>query len=199
MTRSATEIAESCRHRPFTLPLAPAKLPPDAAKRHVPPSTEAEQRRNLILYYAYNFLVGFYIATGTTVLFERRLGLSFAQIFTLDAIYMLMFILFEIPSGALADVIGRKKTLLGGLGILVVAAFATGSAQNFTHLFLSFFLWAMGFSLVSGSSEALIYDTLKNEKHFHQISGRALSFSVAGLALAGIVGPLLFSRDFRLP
>jgi MFS family permease len=199
MTRSAAEMTESCRHRPSTLPLAPSKPPLDASKRHVLPSTELEQRRNVAIYYAYSFLVGFYIATGTTVLFERRLGLSFAQIFTLDAIYMLMFILFEIPSGALADVIGRKKTLLGGLGILVVAAFATGSAQNFTHLFLSFFLWAMGFSLVSGSSEALIYDTLKNEKRFHQVSGRALSFSVAGLALAGVVGPLLFSRDFRLP
>ncbi|HEY7764626.1 MAG TPA: MFS transporter [Aestuariivirgaceae bacterium] len=152
-----------------------------------------------MLYYAFSFLVGFYIATGTTVLFERRLGLSFAQIFTLDAIYMLMFILFEIPSGALADLIGRKKTLLAGLAALVVAAFATGSAQNFTHLFLSFFLWAIGFSLISGSSEALIYDSLKNEKRFHQVSGRALSFSVAGLAFAGIVGPLLFTRNFRLP
>src|SRR5688572_1172015 len=199
MTGPVTEMAESCRHRPSTLPLAPAEPAPDAFNGQFPSSTEAEQRRNVILYYAYSFLVGFYIATGTTVLFERKLGLSFAQIFTLDAIYMLMFILFEIPSGALADVIGRKKTMLGGLVILVVAAFATGNAQNFTHLLLSFFLWAMGFSLVSGSSEALIYDTLKNEKRFHQVSGRALSFSVAGLALAGMVGPLLFSRDFRLP
>jgi len=199
MTRSAAEMTESCRHRPSTLPLAPSKPPLDASKRHVLPSTELEQRRNVAIYYAYSFLVGFYIATGTTVLFERRLGLSFAQIFTLDAIYMLMFILFEIPSGALADVIGRKKTLLGGLGVLVVAAFVTGSAQNFTHLLLSFLVWAIGFSLVSGSSEALIYDTLKSEKRFHQVSGRALSFSVAGLALAGVVGPLLFSKDFRLP
>ena len=168
-------------------------------EKHLETTTAAVQRRNVVLYYAYSFLVGFYIATGTTVLFERRLGLSFAQIFTLDAIYMLMFILFEIPSGALADLIGRKKTLLAGLAVLIIAAFATGNAQNFTHLFLSFFLWAIGYSLISGSSEALIYDSLNNEKRFHQVSGRALSFSVAGLALAGVVGPLLFSTDFRLP
>jgi MFS family permease len=201
MTPSAPESAESCRHRPSTMPLRAAEVPPKTSKPQVRPSAAAaaEQWRNVVLYYAYSFLVGFYIATGTTVLFERRLGLSFAQIFTLDAIYMLMFILFEIPSGALADLIGRKKTMLAGLGILVLAAFATGSSQNFTHLFLSFFLWAIGFSLISGSSEALLYDSLKNEKRFHQVSGRALSFSVAGLALAGIVGPLLFTRDFRLP
>jgi len=45
-------------------------------------------RRNTIAYYAFNFLFGLYLATGTTVLFERELGFSFSQIFTLDAIYM---------------------------------------------------------------------------------------------------------------
>src|SRR5687768_10846738 len=130
MKPSNPETAEACRHRPSTMPLSGAQLPPDTPKRHVQPAMGAEQRRNVVLYYAYNFLVGFYIATGTTVLFERKLGLSFAQIFTLDAIYMLMFILFEIPSGALADVIGRKKTMLGGLVILVVAALPPAMRRN---------------------------------------------------------------------
>jgi MFS family permease len=156
-------------------------------------------QRNILLYYAFSFLVGLYIATGTTVLFERELGLSFSQIFTLDAIYMLMFILFEIPSGALADLIGRKKTILTGLAALVVAAIATGLSESFLHLFLSFFIWAFGFSLISGSSEALLYDTIGDEKRFHRITGRALSFSIAGLACAGVVGPLLYDQYFRLP
>jgi MFS family permease len=161
----------------------------------IPPA----QQRNVRLYYAFSFFVGFYIATGTTVLFERQLGLSFAQIFTLDAIYMLMFILFEIPSGALADLIGRKKAILAGLFTLTLAALVTGNAQNFLHLFLSFFIWAIGFSLISGSSDALLYDSLKSEKLYHRTSGRALFFSTIGLACAGVTGPLLFAQYFRLP
>lgn len=157
------------------------------------------QRRNIVLYYAFSFLVGFYIATGTTVLFERQLGLTYAQIFTLDAIYMLMFILFEIPSGGLADLVGRKKTIVAGLAVLVVGALVTGSAQNFLHLFLSFFIWALGFSLISGSSEAMLYDCLGDEKLFHRVAGRASSFSVLGLALSGVVGPLLYAQHFRFP
>jgi MFS family permease len=184
----------------MTMPLEPApELTADAAKDLVRSKIAPAERRKIILYYAFSFLVGFYIATGTTVLFERQLGLSFAQIFTLDAIYMLMFILFEIPSGALADLVGRKRTILAGLAVLVVAAIATGNAENFMHLFLSFFIWALGFSLISGSSEALLYDSLMDDKLFHRISGRALSFSIMGLALAGMVGPLLFARHFRLP
>jgi MFS family permease len=192
--------SESCRHRPLTTALErEPETADDSGIDVLRRKIEPGQRRNIMLYYAFSFFVGFYIATGTTVLFERQLGLSFAQIFTLDAIYMLMFILFEIPSGALADLVGRRKTILLGLAFLVVAAIATGNAQNFTQLFLSFFVWALGFSLISGSSEALLYDSLGNEKLFHRISGRALSFSIMGLALAGVVGPLLFARHFRLP
>jgi MFS family permease len=192
--------SESCRHRPFTTSLHPLPEPrKDSGIRKLRPEIAPAQRRNVLLYYAFSFLVGFYIATGTTVLFERQLGLSFAQIFTLDAIYMLMFILFEIPSGALADLMGRKKTILAGLATLTVAAVATGNAQNFLHLFLSFFIWALGFSLISGSSDALLYDSLENEKLYHRISGRALFFSTIGLALAGVTGPLLFAQHFRLP
>jgi MFS family permease len=187
---------EPCRHRPSikALQQLPFEVPVIFGKGRA-----AEQKRNVLIYYCFSFLTGFYIATGTTVLFERQLGLSFSQIFTLDAIYMLMFILFEIPSGALADLLGRKKTLLAGLAILTVAAIATGNAQNFLHLLLSFFTWALGFSLISGSSDAMLYDSLRDEKLYHRISGRALFFSTIGLAAAGVVGPLLFARHFRLP
>jgi MFS family permease len=187
--------AESCRHRPLTTSLQQPAISTDLHEAQI----ARVKRRNLLLYYAFSFLVGFYIATGTTVLFEQRLGLSYAQIFTLDALYMLMFVFFEVPSGALADLLGRKKTILAGLAILILAAIATGNAQNFVHLFLSSIIWAIGFSLISGSSEALLYDSLKDDKLFHRATGRAMSCSIIGLALAGVVGPPLFALDFRLP
>ena len=193
MTNSRS--GNSCRHRPLTTGLDNLPKPVAVSRQKIP----AAQRRNVYLYYAFSFLTGFYIATGTTVLFEQKLGLSYAQIFTLDAIYMLMFVLFEVPSGALADLLGRKKAILAGLVTLVIGAIATGNAQNFLHLFLSSFLWALGFSLISGASEAMLYDSLKDDKLFHRVTGRALSFSIIGLALAGIVGPLLFAQYFRLP
>ncbi len=183
------------RHNVKPAPRALTSIAKNDDSSEIPPA----QRRNIRLYYAFSFFVGLYIATGTTVLFERRLGLSFAQIFTLDAIYMLMFILFEIPSGALADIIGRKKAILAGLVTLTLAALVTGNAQNFLHLFLSFFIWALGFSLISGSSDALLYDSLRSEKLYHRTSGRALFFSTIGLAFAGVTGPLLFAQHFRLP
>src|SRR5277367_2694586 len=110
-------------------------------------------KKNLIIFYFYSFFSGFYIANGTTVLFERVLGFSYSRVFTLGAVYMLMFVLFNVPAGALADIIGRKKTLILGSSVLVLASVATGISKNFTEVFFSFFLWSLGFSLITGADE----------------------------------------------
>src|SRR5580698_155782 len=102
-------------------------------------------KKNLIIFYLYSFFVGFYLANGTTVLFERVLGFSYSRVFTLGAVYMLMFVIFNVPTGALADIIGRKKTLALGSFVLVIAAVTTGISTSFTEVFLSFFLWSLGF------------------------------------------------------
>lgn len=156
-------------------------------------------KKDIIVYYLFSFLIGFYLANGTTVLFARELDLSFSRIFTLSAVYMLMFILFEIPTGALADLIGRKKTLVIGGLVLAVAAIASGLSQNFVQLFLSFFVWALGFSLISGANEAVLYDRLNDEDLFAKTLGRSHFFWLFGTALAGVLGPYLFSLNFRYP
>ena len=156
-------------------------------------------KKNLIIFYFYSFFSGFYIANGTTVLFERVLGFSYSRVFTLGAVYMLMFVLFNVPAGALADIIGRKKTLILGSLVLVLASVATGLSSTFIQVFLSFFLWSLGFSLITGADEAMLYDSLNDESAYSKAWGRASFYGLAGLALAGILGPILFAKDFRFP
>lgn len=156
-------------------------------------------KRDITLYYIFSFFIGFYIANGTTVLFARELDLSFSRIFTLGAVYMLMFILFEIPTGAFADLVGRKKTLILGSLVLALAAVASGLSHNFFQLFLSFFIWALGFSLISGANEAILYDRLNDEALFAKTLGKSHFFWLFGTAAAGVLGPYLFSLNFRYP
>jgi MFS family permease len=154
-------------------------------------------RKDVIVFYLYSFFIGLYIANGTTVLFERVLGFSFSRIFILGAVYMLMFVIFEIPSGAFADLIGRKATVMIGCGALALGAVATGLSHTFTQVFFSFFLWSFGFSMISGADEAMLYDRLQDEKTYAQVVGRSHFFALSGMALAGVVGPYLYSLNFR--
>ena len=137
------------------------------------------------------------MANGTAVLFAQHLGLAYSQIFILTGEYMLMFILFEIPTGAFADLVGRKKTMMIGSFLLTVGTVASGASNNFWQLFASYFFWACGFSLISGSGEALLYDRAPENKTFSQLIGKAGFYSIVGTAMAGVIGPYLFNINFR--
>lgn len=154
-------------------------------------------KKDIVIYYLFSFLFGFYLANGTTVLFARALEFSFQQIFILGAVYMLMFVIWEIPSGALADLIGRKKTVMAGCFTLAVAAVATGISSTFIQVLFSFLIWALGFSLISGANEALLYDRLNDSRSYTRVLGKSQFFFLIGAALAGILGPYLFSVNFR--
>src|SRR5947208_3122781 len=107
-------------------------------------------KKDIRLYYAFCFFIGFYVANGTAVLFAQKLGLPYSQIFMLTGVYMLMFILFEIPTGAFADLVGRKQSMMLGCLSLTLGALASGASNNFWQLLGSYFLWSCGFSLISG-------------------------------------------------
>lgn len=156
-------------------------------------------RKNLVIFYIFSFLIGFYLANGTTILFEQKLGFSYSQVFDLGAVYMLMFIIFNVPAGALADIIGRKKTLIIGSLLLVAAAITTGISNTYLQVFLSFFLWSAGFSFIIGADQALLYDVAKDDKAYAKDWGRASFFALIGTAAAGAVGPILYNVNFRYP
>lgn len=156
-------------------------------------------KKDIIIYYLFSFLLGFYIANGTTVLFERVLGFSYQQIFMIGGAYMLMFILFEVPSGAFADLLGRKKSIALGCFIIALGALATGISTTFWQVFASFFLWALGFSFISGADQALLYDRISDHKIYTRVLGHSKFFFLGATALAGILGPYLFSLNFRYP
>lgn len=112
-------------------------------------------------YYLTSFFYDFVFAYAIyNVLFNTR-GLSVFQISLLLTWWAAIAMLLEIPTGALADYWSRKKMLtiapvLKSLCFLVWF-FANG---NFYLYGLGFVFWALGSSLVSGTTEALLYDTV---------------------------------------
>jgi MFS family permease len=158
-----------------------------------------ETKKDITIYYIFSFLLGFYIANGTTVLFVQKLGFNYSQVFNVVAIYMLMFMLFEVPSGAFADLVGRKRSIAIGCLVLTIAAIVTGVSNTYPQVLASFLLWALGFSCISGATEALLYDRLNDEQKFGAVLGKGILFGLSGTIFAGILGPVLFNINFRYP
>lgn len=136
------------------------------------------------------------------VLFYQDNGLNMQDIFWLKSIYSVAIVAMEIPSGYLADVWGRKKTLLLG-GILGASGFAL---YSFSHGFWAFaiaeIILGIGHSFVSGADSAMLYDTLKasqREQQYMKQEGWITSAGNFAEAIAGVCGGLLATLSLRLP
>ena len=87
-------------------------------------------------------------------------GLSNAQISALFAVWSITSLLTEVPAGALADRWSRRGVVVLA-GVLQAAAFVIWTAAPQTWAFaLGFVVWGVSGALVSGASEALVYDGL---------------------------------------
>ena len=118
-------------------------------------------KRQFFFLHIYNFLVSFRVADGVWVVFLLARGFSLAQVGIAEGVFHVVSFLCEVPSGMLADLVGRKRTLaLSGLfGML--SALAMAFSQDFFGVCLSMAFQALMYNLCSGTQEALTYDSLK--------------------------------------
>lgn len=145
--------------------------------------------------YAYKYIAYFHMFSPILIpFFTQWAKLSIFQFMLLEAWCMLCMFIFEIPSGAVADYLGRKNTMITGLTIQAMGFIIYVSFPNFYVYMLGEAVLALGFSLISGTEEAFIYDTLKNydkESDSKIVFGRAESFGLAGIMTAAPLGSLL--------
>ncbi len=136
------------------------------------------------------------------VLFYQDNGMGMHDIFVLKAIYSVAIVAMEIPSGWMADVWGRKKTLITG-SILGSAGFLMYSfSYGFWAFALAEIILGIGHSFVSGADSALLYDSLKasgKSDQYVKQEGRITSIGNFAEAIAGIVGGFLAAISLRTP
>ena len=152
-------------------------------------------------YYLASFFYGFIFAYAIyTVLFNIR-GLSVFQISLLLSWWALVAVLLEIPTGALADSWSRRKMLtiapLFKSLCFITWFFANG---NFYLYALGFVFWALGSTFVSGTTEALLYDTLTyagKKDDYEKVLGRKQSYKWIAVAISTISGGFIASRNLE--
>ena len=125
-----------------------------------------------------NLFLSMYTLTPVTTLFYLERGLSFSQLFLLSVVFSLAVLLFEVPTGLIADKVGRRKSIIIGIIFYIVHGFGFYFAQGFLQIAAAFALFAIGFTFLSGIVEAYIYDLLKSkgkQREMKKQYGRYLS------------------------
>ncbi len=96
-------------------------------------------------------------------LFETDIGFDPASIGVLAALYAAVVPLLEVPSGVLADRWSRRSVLVIAVVALAVSALIGGSSTNVATYTASALFLGVFFALQSGTTEAMVYDTLLEE------------------------------------
>lgn len=148
-------------------------------------------KRQFFFLHIYNFLVSFRVADGVWVVFLLARGFSLAQVGIAEGVFHVVSFLCEVPSGMLADLVGRKRTLaLSGLfGML--SALAMAFSQDFFGVCLSMAFQALMYNLCSGTQEALTYDSLKavgQEGSYLKRNAWLMGASQASASLSSLLG-----------
>lgn len=179
-----------------------AKLAPPAA-----PFTGAA-RRTARAFYVINgcYTLSASIIWGVNTLFLLDAGLDIFGAFVANAFFTAAMVVFEIPTGVLADTKGRRISFLVSVLVLlastawyVAIAEAGGGLVAFC---LASIVMGLGFTLYSGAVEAWVVDALRADGYGGPLDGLfARSAMVTGIAmLVGTVGGgVLATADLSLP
>ena len=159
---------------------------------------------NIWKSYVFQFLYSFQLWWPIWVLYltDYR-GFSLTQVGTLEALFWLVIILSQVPTGAIADRFGRKTSLMLAGGFTTAAILVFGIAANYWIVLVSYVAWGVGLTFSSGADSALVFDSLKavgRERDYQRVAGigwGALSLGTLAGLLAG--APVAAATNLAVP
>lgn len=128
------------------------------------------------------------------VLLAQARGLSLSQVGLYVGIYALTVALCELPSGAIADTFGRKRTVMLSYGLALLAKLVFLLAFDMTTFIVYAVVWGLARALGSGALEAWFIDGIladDPDADVQQALARAGTFNLIGLAAGTLAGSAL--------
>jgi MFS family permease len=160
---------------------------------------------NVRTYYIYTALFNLLTWLGAAIwviYLQQSRGLSLTQVTLVDVAFWLAMALGEVPTGIVADTVGRKASLVIGVSLASVGMLLYGLAPTFLLFIIANIIWGLAFTFLSGAQEALLYESLKldgRQEDYVKISGRAAAIGQAMTAVGPLAGGLLGAIDLSLP
>ncbi len=144
-----------------------------------------------------NFCQRFHLYIHAYALLLLARGLTLVQISLIESIVIGTIFLMEVPTGILADRVGRKWSIFCSTFLLMSAEFIFIFARTFEWYILIALLTGTGFAFASGAVEALVYDSLPEkgrEDAMKRAMGRLGFYAQIAFVIAPIIGGLIIGE-----
>ena len=164
-------------------------------------------KKNIPLLYGFSFFDQFMIVIALWVPYLAAQGISMRQFMELQAVFAIVILCGEVPSGLLSDLWGRRKTLLLGSVLKAVSFSLLPLWSSYEGFLVHHLTMGIALSMISGGDVALLYDShlaaggeksggtaiLANAKLAAQI-GAAVSALLGGAVVTLSYGHLLWAN-----
>lgn len=128
--------------------------------------------------------------------------MTYGQLGWVDALGFGFALFLEIPSGAIADLFGKRKTIIFGMLAGVLGSSIITFSGSLQGIFIGWMINQFCYTFFSGAGEALLYDTLvdlKEEFKYDKIITKAATLQSFTSVTVTIIGAFAYTYNFRLP
>lgn len=159
-------------------------------------------RHQLIRFCLYGFLKNLQFFDPFLVLAFRDKGLSFTQIGVLISFRAVFVNLMEVPSGAIADTWGRRRSMIFSMSAYIASFLLFALADSYTAFFPAMLFFALGEAFRTGTHKAMIFQWVNKhhlQKEKSRIYGLTRSWSKQGSALNSLIAAaiMIMSRRYE--
>lgn len=156
----------------------------------------------LFKFSAYGFLKNQRFFDIFIFLFFLEQGISFLQIGTLISIREIAILIFEIPTGFVADSLGRRGSMVFAFLSYILSFIIFFLFPGFLLYIIAMIFFALGDAFRTGTHKAMILHYLKLNDLLHlkvEYYGYTRSWSQMGSALAALIagGIVLYSGEYK--
>jgi DHA1 family quinolone resistance protein-like MFS transporter len=148
----------------------------------------------------------FWLATALPisllVLFAQTRGLDLFQVGIVMGLYSLTIVVLEVPTGGLADTIGRKRVAILAYSVTLLSGIVLLGAFSFSIFLFGFMLSGVGRALSSGALDAWFVDALKSadpDVDLQPAFAKVGTFSLLSLGVGTLGGSLIPGFFKNLP
>ncbi len=157
--------------------------------------------RNIWLCYGLSVCKNAWFWLGVWVFYYLQFT-NYAGIGILETVMIVTMTLSEVPTGAIADLLGKRKTLIMAMLLLGLSNIWMGYVPSVFFLGLSIILASLATAFFSGTFDAILYDTLENLQQggrYSKILANARTIGLISPAVCGAIGGYLFTLNDKLP
>jgi len=158
---------------------------------------EKGELRELWPFYIERFIAHILFFAPAFWTLQLQQNFTLFNIGVLWAVYSITAFVFEVPTGAVADIYGRKFSTLVGYLVCGISLIGLFFSSQFALSLVFFFLWAVGGTFISGAMDAWIVDRLKARRKSKLITDYYIknhSLIGFGLFFSGFLGAYLVTK-----